>query len=589
MGPALVAEPDSYSVNEDGALTVNATNGLLANDFDTTGSFEADSFSEPAHGTLSVTTDGSFVYTPNSGFVGDDTFIYTDGDGANTSSATVTIDVYHVNPVANPDTYVVQAGKTLTVPAATGLLANDRATDGTLEAESFSTPAHGTLAVTTDGSFVYTPNAGFVGDDTFTYTDSDGVAPASATVTIDVVDSPPVASNDFYHTGVGVKLTVHAAQGLLKNDFDPDNDPIEATSFSTPLHGTLAVTTDGSFVYTPNASFSGTDTFTYTISDGTLTSSATASIVVGAPALSVSKVPGDFNGDGFSDILWQNIAGGQAAVWEMNGSDHTGGGPVSPNPGPSWTEVGLGDFDGDGHADILWQNTTGGQVAVWEMNGSARTGGGPVSPNPGPDWKAIGSGDFNGDGLSDILFQNTTSGQASVWEMNGNTLIGGGAVSPNPGLAWKAVGTGDFNGDGDADILFQNTSTGQVSIWEMNGDKLIGGGPVSPNPGPAWKAIGTGDFNDDGHSDILFQNTTSGQVSIWEMNGNKLIGGGPVSPNPGPSWHAIGTGDFNGDGHSDILFQNTSGQASVWEMNGNTLMGGGPVSPNPGPSWRTVA
>ena len=79
MGPALVAEPDSYSVNEDGALTVNATNGLLANDFDTTGSFEADSFSEPAHGTLSVTTDGSFVYTPNSGFVGDDTFIYTDG------------------------------------------------------------------------------------------------------------------------------------------------------------------------------------------------------------------------------------------------------------------------------------------------------------------------------------------------------------------------------------------------------------------------------------------------------------------------------------------------------------------------------
>ena len=107
----------------------------------------------------------------------------------------MTIDVYHVNPVANPDTYVVQAGKTLTVPAATGLLANDRATDGTLEAESFSTPAHGTLAVTTDGSFVYTPNAGFVGDDTFTYTDSDGVAPASATVTIDVVDSPPVASN----------------------------------------------------------------------------------------------------------------------------------------------------------------------------------------------------------------------------------------------------------------------------------------------------------------------------------------------------------------------------------------------------------
>jgi autotransporter-associated beta strand protein len=299
-------------------------------------------------------------------------------------------------------------------------------------------------------------------------------------------------------------------------------------------------------------------------------------------------VPSDFNEDGMSDILWQN-ANGQAAIWETHGSTPFGGGPVIPNPGPSWTAVGTGDFDGDGHADILFQNASSGQVSISEMNGNTVIGGGPVSPNPGPAWQAIGSGDFNGDGLSDILFQNTMSGQVSIWEMNGNSLIGGGPVSPNPGLAWKAVGRGDFNGDGFSDILFQNTSTGQVSIWEMKGNTLIGGGPVSPDPGPAWKAIGTGDFNDDGRSDILFQNTTSGQVSIWEMNGNTLTGGGPVSPNPGLSWRAVGTGDFNGDGHSDILFQNTSGQASIWEMNGNTLMGGGPVSANPGASWRAVA
>jgi hypothetical protein len=143
MGPGLVAGPDSYSVGEDGKLTVNAANGLLANDFDSTGSFEAENFSEPAHGTLSVVTDGSFVYTPNPGFVGDDTFTYTDSDGTLTASATVTIDVDHANPVANPDTYMVEAGKTLTVPAATGLLANDIATEGTLEAENFSEPAHG--------------------------------------------------------------------------------------------------------------------------------------------------------------------------------------------------------------------------------------------------------------------------------------------------------------------------------------------------------------------------------------------------------------------------------------------------------------
>jgi hypothetical protein len=285
-----------------------------------------------------------------------------------------------------------------------------------------------------------------------------------------------------------------------------------------------------------------------------------------------------------ADILWQNTSTGQASIWDIGANSLVGGGPVSPNPGPSWTEIGAGDFNQDGHADILWQNASAGQASIWDMNGNTLIGGGPVTPSPGPSWKAIGTGDFTDDGFSDdILWQNTSSGQVSIWEMSGNKLTGGGPVTPNPGPAWKAVGTGDFNHDGFSDVLFQNTSTGQVSIWEMNGNKLIGGGPVTPNPGTAWKAIGTGDFNHDGFSDILFQNASTGQVSIWEMNGNTLKGGGPVSPNPGTNWRAIGT-----DGGSDILFQNTSGQATIWDMSGTSLVGGGPVSPNPGPSWRAV-
>jgi hypothetical protein len=98
------------------------------------------------------------------------------------------------------------------------------------------------------------------------------------------------------------------------------------------------------------------------------------------------------------------------------------------------------------------------------MNGNKLIGGGPVSPNPGPSWHAIGTGDSNNDGDSDILFQTASTGQVSVWEMNGNTLIGGGPVTANPGLAWHAIGT-----DGGSDILLQSTS-GQTSIWQMNGD-----------------------------------------------------------------------------------------------------------------------
>ena len=294
--------------------------------------------------------------------------------------------------------------------------------------------------------------------------------------------------------------------------------------------------------------------------------------------------PGGFNPGGNSpDILWQN-ADGQAAIWDMSGTNVIGGGVVSPNPGASWTEIGTGDFNGDGHADILWRNADG-QAAIWEMSGTNAIGGGLVGADPGSAWRTVGAGDFNDDGHSDILWQNA-NGQAAIWDLNGTSVTGGGLVGANPGPGWKAVGTGDFNGDGHSDILWQNTD-GQAAIWEMNGDNVIGGGLVGVDPGASWKAVGTGDFNGDGHADILWRNA-DGQAAIWEMNGVNVIGGATIAANPGPSWTEVGTGDFNGDGHSDILWQNVNGQVAIWEMNGTSAIGGGIVAANPGTSWRAV-
>ena len=310
-----------------------------------------------------------------------------------------------------------------------------------------------------------------------------------------------------------------------------------------------------------------------------------------ATTIAPVQLASDFNDDGFSDILWQNDSG-QAAIWEMNGTNQIAGGSqlVGGNPGPSWKEIGTGDFNGDGHSDILWQNSNG-QAAIREMNGTNQIAGGSqlVGANPGPSWKEIGTGDFNGDGKSDILWQNA-NGQAAIWEMNGTNQIAGGSqlVGANPGPSWKEIGTGDFNGDGKSDILWQNTN-GQAAIWELNGTNQIAGGSqlVGANPGPSWKEIGTGDFNGDGKSDILWQNT-NGQAAIWEMNGTTVIGAALVGSNPGPSWELIGARDVNGDGFSDMLWQNANGQAAVWEMNGTNVIGGALVGANPGPSWHAI-
>jgi hypothetical protein len=157
------------------------------------------------------------------------------------------------------------------------------------------------------------------------------------------------------------------------------------------------------------------------------------------------------------------------------------------NPGPSSHAKGLGDFNGDGNSDILFQNDSG-EVAIWELNGG---GANPPAPqviaaaslgNPGPSWHALGTADFNGDRRSDILWQNS-SGEAAIWEMNGTKVLATASLG-NPGPNWQIMGSGDYNSDGRSDILWQSTS-GDVAIWEMNGTSVLHSA-ILGSPGPSW-------------------------------------------------------------------------------------------------------
>jgi VCBS repeat-containing protein len=185
-------------------------------------------------------------------------------------------------PVAVDDAYSGPHDRDLNV-GAPGVLGND--TDADLDALTAvlgTTTGNGTLSLAADGSFSYTPDPGFVGSDSFTYRADDGSVPSGlATVTIDVTDAAPVAVADAYTVDKNASISVGAGTGVLANDTDPDaGETLTASVVSGPTDGSVTLAPDGSFDYTPDPGFSGTDSFTYQVSDGALTDTATASIDV---------------------------------------------------------------------------------------------------------------------------------------------------------------------------------------------------------------------------------------------------------------------------------------------------------------------
>jgi hypothetical protein len=281
----------------------------------------------------------------------------------------------------------------------------------------------------------------------------------------------------------------------------------------------------------------------------------------------------DFNGDGYSDLLWRDTSG-NVAIWEMNGTTILNQATsFVALVNSSWSVVGTGDFNGDGKGDILWHDTSG-NVAISEMNGTAILNqASPYVTNvPGGIWSIVGTGDFNGDGKSDILWRDT-SGNVAIWEMNGTTILNQatsfvGNVAGN----WSVFGTGDFNGDGNSDILWRDTS-GNVAIWEMNGTSVLNVSTsfVANVPGN-WSIVGTGDFNSDGCSDILWQDT-SGNVAIWEMNGTSVLNASTsFVANVSSNWSTFGSGVYDGGGKSHIVWHDSSGNVAIWKMNGTSIL-----------------
>ena len=242
-------------------------------------------------GSLTLNADGSYTFTPVpdwNGSVPVVSYVVSDGTGASNSTAIATLTIV-VTPVADvaDDTATTLANRPVTTP----VLAND-SFEGTPVVTGTTPPSNGTLTINADNTITYTPNPGFFGADSYTYMVTSGGVTETATVTVTVVSTPPLARDDVRTTpeDTPVRGNVLIGTGGDMADSDADNDPLTVTGFivggvsyipgqtaTIAGVGSLTLNADGSYTFTPVPDWNGSvPVVSYVVSDGTGASNSTA-------------------------------------------------------------------------------------------------------------------------------------------------------------------------------------------------------------------------------------------------------------------------------------------------------------------------
>jgi Bacterial Ig domain len=358
VNDAPVATDDSDSTDEDSPVDVS----VLANDSDVDGdALAVQDATDPADGSVSCDSD-SCTYTPDPNFNGSDSFSYTVSDGnGGTDTATVTVTVDPVNDAPVAADQAVSTDED--VPLLITLSASD-GDDSAVGIDIRSLPATGLLydgdttseedLITATDLFVfgryrlagdqvtYVPNADQSAADGFIFSANDGTDDselATVTVTVDPVNDAPVAADDEDSTSQDMSVT----SALLTNDADLEGDTLIVTGASNGTAGTTTVNPDNTVTYTPGPGYTGTDSYTYDISDGQGgTHSAVVAITVNAPDDTTSPVADGGadasrispNGDGKFDEMNVSADFSEESSWNLSiFSEESPSGPVYSTTG----------------------------------------------------------------------------------------------------------------------------------------------------------------------------------------------------------------------------------------------------------------
>jgi VCBS repeat-containing protein len=662
---APVAVDDSYSVAEDVSLAINIPPlAVLANDTDAENDpLTAILVDQAQHGTVSLSPNGYFTYTPDADFNGTDTFTYKANDGTSDSNvATVTLNVGSVNdaPAGADKTVTTLEDTPYTLTTGDFGFSDPQDAGSNAGANNFAGVVISTLPPALTGTLYYNNVAVVAGQfvsaaditsGLLTFNpaqDGNGAAFSSFTfqvrddgptggldqntdqspntITFDVtpVNDAPVAVDDSYSVNEDVSLGVNIPPiGVLHNDTDVDGDPLTSILVDPASHGTVSLNPDGTFLYTPDANFNGTDTFTYKANDGLADSNiATVTINVGsvndAPAGTDHTVSGQLNTPyaftiadfGFSDpddagsnAGANNFFAVKITTLPANGLLLDNGVPVTTAgtfvsaadiaagllvffPAPGQSGAHYGDFtfqvQDDGPTGGLDQNLDQSPNTMTINVSSGQTFTGTPGPDnlpgtPGDDTfiASTGNDTYDGMGGSDTLVFPSSTGPLTVDLANTNPQAIGGGYGTDTILNIEnidASATSSNNTFAGADLVYNVLTSGSgddTFIATGGHDTIHGGGNSAVGDTVDFTNFAGGvtiDLNNGGAQSL------GGTDTITLDNIENLTGGAGNDTFTGTS----GNNTFVGAGGTDTVNFSTPLSATTITWNGSHFTATGP-------------
>jgi gliding motility-associated-like protein len=482
VNDAPIVDNEIITTNEDTPATGDLTD---AGDLDPDGTpltANTTPVSGPTNGTIVINANGTYTYTPNANFNGTDVIIVSICDAGLPLPGICVNDTIFITVTAVNDAPIVD-NETITTnedTAATGDLtdAGDLDPDGTpLTANTtpVSGPTNGTIVINANGTYTYTPNANFNGTDVIVVSICDAGLPLpgvcvndTITITVTAVNDAPIVDNETITTNEDTPATGDLTDA---GDLDPDGTPLTAntTPVSGPTNGTIVINANGTYTYTPNANFSGTDTIVVSICDAGLPLPGicvndTIFITV-IPCISIPTL--DCDGDG--------VTNGQEIADGTNATD-----PCSfvfasqtATPSASWNTLDC-DNDGLSNGDELTNGTD------------------PLNPDTDGDGVIDGTEVADGSNATDpcsLVIASQTVTPSAAWNS---------ADCDNDGLSNGTeitTGTDPLNPDTDGDGVIDGTEVADGTNPTDPCSLVIASQTVTPSA--AWNTL---DCDNDGLS-----------------------------------------------------------------------------------------